>query len=43
MMKQLWAIDKAYDRLWLEWIDTYYTKGRSVLFVRIPTTSTWNG
>lgn len=38
VLKQLWAIDQAKDRLWLKWIYAYY---KSVFDMKIPTVTTW--
>ncbi|XP_021742358.1 uncharacterized protein LOC110708530 [Chenopodium quinoa] len=39
--KLLWAISCKKDKLWVKWIDAYYTKGRDITSISCPANSSW--
>lgn len=41
VMKQLWHITQGKERLWIQWIDAYYIKGRCVFQCSIPAGASW--
>lgn len=39
--KQLWALSFKNERLWVRWVNAYYTKRSSIFDFQLPLDSTW--
>lgn len=41
LMKHFWSIALKEDRLWVQWIHSYYIKGRDVMSCSVLVTASW--
>ena len=41
MLKILWDLVTKKDRLWIKWVNDYYTKGVNIMHFKVPSTASW--